>query len=66
MKNTFIASACVLALATTPVLAGNLSDPVVAPQVVIDDAIESSSDDMQGMLALLTIALILSASMGAY
>ncbi|RKF15298.1 hypothetical protein D6850_10755 [Roseovarius spongiae] len=65
MKITILAAICALALTTAPAIAGNLSDPVVAPEVVAADAIANSSEQMQGMLALLTVALIIGASMGA-
>jgi len=64
MTDKFVAFGFALALATSPAIAGNLSDPVVAPEVVAAAAVESSSEEWQGMLALLTVALILTASMG--
>ncbi|MFY9238120.1 MAG: hypothetical protein WAO78_04440 [Roseovarius sp.] len=53
-----------LAVASSPALAGNLADPIVAPEVVADAAVESSSDEWQGMIALLAVALILTGAMG--
>ena len=65
MKNLVLASGCMLAFAASPAVAGSLADPVLASEVVVADAVHSSNDDMHGMLALLTIALILGAAMGA-
>lgn len=61
MKNTIAAilSAASLSLAA-PAVAGNLSDPVVTPDVVAEDTIENaSSDNIQGLLAMMTLVLII-------
>lgn len=61
MKNTI---AAILAMASfslaTPAFAGNLSDPVVTPEVIAEDTIENaSSDNIQGLIAMLTLVLII-------
>ena len=61
MKNTVAAiiAAASLSLAA-PASAGSLSDPVVTPEVVAADTIENaSSDNIQGLLAMLTLVLII-------
>jgi len=51
-------------VAASPAMAGSLADPIVAPEVVAEAAVESSSDDWQGMIALLAVGLILAGAMG--
>ncbi len=65
VKNLILASGCLLALAASPAVSGSLADPVVESRVVAADAVQNSNEDMHGMLALLTVALILGAAMGA-
>ncbi len=61
MKKTITALVCAVSLsAAAPALAGSLSDPVVAPEVIVEETIQSSSSEkMQGLLAMLTIVLII-------
>jgi hypothetical protein len=61
VKNTIAAilAAASLSLAA-PAVAGSLSDPVVTPEVIAEDTIENaSSDKIQGLLAMLTLVLII-------
>jgi hypothetical protein len=61
VKNTIpaIFAAASLSLAA-PAVAGSLSDPVVEPEVIAEDSIENaSSDNIQGLLAMLTLVLII-------
>lgn len=68
-KTVFVGFALTMGLALTltsaPALAGSLSDPVVAPEVVAAAAVESSSDELQSMLALIALAVILTAAIGS-
>jgi len=61
VKNTVAAVLCAASLTlAAPATAGSLSDPVVEPEVVVEDTTQSSSsDDMQGLLAMLTVSLML-------
>ncbi|QIE44411.1 hypothetical protein G5B38_02060 [Pseudohalocynthiibacter aestuariivivens] len=65
VKNSICVLGCVLFLAATPAVSGSLSDPIVTSEVVAEAAVQSSNGDVQGMIALLTVALILGAAMGA-
>jgi len=61
VKKTITALLCAASLiTTTPALAGSLSDPVVAPEVIVEETIQSSSSEkLHGLLAALTIVLII-------
>ena len=62
MKNTFVAVAVTAALACSAAYAGSLSDPVVAPEVVMADTVASSSYDVQILAALAVMVIILGAA----
>jgi len=61
VKNTIAAFVCAASLSlAAPATAGSLSDPVVEPEVVVEDTTQSSSSaDMQGLLAMLTVSLMI-------
>lgn len=61
MKKTIAAFVCAASLSlAAPATAGSLSDPVVEPEVVVEDTMQSSSSDkMQGLLAALTVTLMI-------
>jgi hypothetical protein len=61
VKNTIAAFACVASLSfAAPGLAGNLSEPMMEPEVVVEDTAQSSSsEDMQSLLAALTVMLMI-------
>ena len=47
-----------------PALAGSLSDPVVAADIVAADAVDNSNAELQGMLAIIALGFILASAMG--
>lgn len=61
MKNTIAAFVCAASLSfAAPALAGSLSDPVVEPEVIVEETVQSSSSEkIQGLLAALTVTLII-------
>lgn len=61
MKNTIAAFVCAASLSfAAPTFAGSLADPMVAPEVIVEDTTQSSSSDkMQGLLAMLTVTLMI-------
>jgi len=61
VKNTVAAIFAAASLSlTAPAVAGSLSGPVVEPEVIAEDSIENaSSDNIQGLLAMLTLVLII-------
>ena len=63
MKNTICAALVYAALATTPALAGGLSDPVVVPEVIATETAASSSLNGGQLLILSLGALIWSLSL---
>jgi hypothetical protein len=66
MKFTLIGLIMAAALSGADASAGNLSTPVVSPQVVEADAIDNSSKNMQEMLAILTFTALLTVVMTAH
>ncbi len=58
MKTTILALAMTAAVLSTPVSAGSLSDPVVEPEIVIEDTVATSSN-VQGLLAFIAAATII-------
>lgn len=63
MKSSLIGLSVALSVLGGATSAGSLADPVVSPQVVAADAIDTSSKSMHEMLALLTVTLILTTVM---
>jgi hypothetical protein len=61
VKNTLMTLVCVASLGlAAQATAGSLSDPVVAPEVVVQETTQASDPQkMYGLLAALTIALII-------
>lgn len=57
MKST-IAGFCILIALSGAAVAGGLSDPVVAPEVIAAEA-ASDSDKMGGLIAALAVILII-------
>ncbi|MEL7256289.1 MAG: hypothetical protein AAFN80_00405 [Pseudomonadota bacterium] len=65
MKHLTIAVGLIFVLAAEPSLAGSLSDPVVEPSVIAEDA-TASSEKLEGTLAGLSVLLIILAAAGAF
>ena len=65
MKKTLIAVALTALVAGGAAYAGSLSDPIVAPEIVMADTVASSSYDVQILAALAVIVIILGAA-GAF
>ena len=63
MKKTLTGLTVALSILGASASAGSLADPNVSPQVVAQDAIDTSSKNMHEMLAILTVTLILTAVM---
>jgi len=51
-------------LSSAPLYAAGLTDPVVAPEVVVADTVESSQDDTQIIIPLMVMLLIMGAGFG--
>ena len=60
MKRTLIAVAFVTAAST--VSAGNLSDPVVDPEIIVTETVKSAGND-DWVIALMTFAVFIMAAM---
>ena len=65
MKHLLVAAALVFVIAAEPSLAGSLSDPIVEPAVVAEDA-TNSSEKLEGTLAGLALLLIILGAAGAF
>jgi len=61
VKNTIAAIVCAASLSfAAPAVAGSLADPMVEPEVVVEDTTQSSSsENMQSLLAMLTVTLMI-------
>lgn len=55
IRAALIVAVCV---STTPLLAGSLDDPVVAPEVVVEQA-KNDSDNVHGALAAFAVITII-------
>ncbi len=62
MKHLALAIAVIVA--ASPALAGSLSDPVVAPEVVAADAIDTSGDSAQLIIPLMLLMIIVGIGYG--
>ena len=58
LKHLAFATACAALVAASPSLAGTLSDPVVAPEVVVAETIDASGDSTQLIIPLMLIMII--------
>lgn len=65
MKHLLIAATLAFVVTAEPSLAGALSDPIVEPSVVAEDAIQSS-EKLEGLLAVVAITLIILGAAGAF
>jgi len=65
VKHLLVAAGLVVVLAAEPSFAGSLSDPVVEADVIAEDA-TSSSEQLEGTLAGLSVLLIILAAAGAF
>ncbi|WP_397542965.1 hypothetical protein [Roseovarius salis] len=65
MNKTLIAVTFAAILVTGAAYAGTLSDPVVAPEVVVADAVESSSN-VEGLIAAVALIAIILGAAGAF
>lgn len=65
VKHLFVAAGLIVVLAAEPSFAGSLSDPVVEPSVIAEDA-TASSEQLEGTLAGLSVLLIILAAAGAF
>lgn len=63
MKKTLTAVAILTVLAAGTAYAGSLSEPIVAPEVVMADAVQSASHVEMILVALTVIAIILGSSL---
>lgn len=63
MKKTLTAVVMLTVLAAGAAYAGSLSDPVVAPEVVMADAVDNASHAEMIIAALAVIAIILGPSL---
>jgi hypothetical protein len=60
VKNSFAAALCAASLSlAAPAMAGSLSDPLVTPEVVAADTAESSPQANQGLIAALTVMMMI-------
>ncbi|MET4101860.1 hypothetical protein ABIE58_001284 [Roseovarius sp. MBR-78] len=59
-----LAIALAVLVAASPALAGSLSDPVVAPEVVVAETIEASGDSTQLIIPLMLFMIIVGMGYG--
>lgn len=59
-----LAIALAVLIAASPALAGSLSDPVVAPEVVVAETIEASGDSTQLIIPLMLFMIIVGMGYG--
>jgi hypothetical protein len=59
-----LAIALAILVAASPALAGSLSDPVVAPEVVVAETIEASGDSTQLIIPLMLFMIIVGMGYG--
>ncbi|HKL45032.1 MAG TPA: hypothetical protein VJ906_02180 [Roseovarius sp.] len=64
MKHLACAIACAATVAASPLLAGALSDPVVEPEVVIADTIDTSPDVGHLIIPLMLLMIIVGVGSG--
>ena len=64
VKKSVLVLVCAASIAAMPALAGSLSDPVVAADIVAADAVDNSNAELQGMLAIIALGFILASAMG--
>ena len=67
MKNMIaLSTAASIAIAAAPALAGNLSDPVVTPDVVAEAAVDDSMGNTDMLIVALAYILLLATVGGAF
>lgn len=58
LKNLVCATACVAIVAASPMLAGTLTDPVVAPEVIAAETVDTSGDSTQLIIPLMVLMIL--------